>query len=322
MKKITLKHLALLLLLAFAGANIANAQSTEPLVSEGKQWNVIFRFAPWTPPQPATCYTTCYKLEGETVIDGCTYQLMLQTYREDLTGWTVNSALREDNGKVFYRNYLGNGTFNPEEALLYDFSMQIGDSINPYPYDDENYVFLVLDAVKDTIIGDDITRKRYEFHYSEGGYPNYSSKEIWVEGIGSEFGIFSSGDLALIGGSNSLLCSYENDEIVWENTGSLHTCFYSNYDITGIEELETKEATIYPNPAGNTLNISFAQDAECQSVEIHSLDGRLIETFPETSLQTGNQTTLDISNLTAGVYIMKVKLVDGKEFTEKLIKNQ
>ena len=97
---------------------------------------------------------------------------------------------------------------------------------------------------------------------------------------------------------------------------------YVDPDYVSTEEIQQdgNPFVCYPNPAGNTLNISFAQDAECQSVEIHSLDGRLIETFPETSLQTGNQTTLDISNLTAGVYIMKVKMADGKEFTEKLIK--
>lgn len=95
---------------------------------------------------------------------------------------------------------------------------------------------------------------------------------------------------------------------------------YVDPDYVSTEEIQQdgNPFVCYPNPAGNTLNISFAQDLESQSVEIHSLDGRLVETFPETS----ENTTLDISNLTAGVYIMKVKLTDGKEFTEKLIKNQ
>ena len=47
-----------------------------------------------------------------------------------------------------------------------------------------------------------------------------------------------------------------------------------------------------------------------------SLDGRLIETFQETSLQT----TIDISGLNAGMYIMKIRMADGKEYTEHIVK--
>ena len=76
----------------------------------------------------------------------------------------------------------------------------------------------------------------------------------------------------------------------------------------------------YPNPAGNVINLNFAEEVECQSVEIFTLDGRLVETFPETSLQTSSQPTIDISSLNAGVYILKVKTADGKEYSERIVK--
>ena len=291
-----------------------NAQTTEPLVAEGKQWNVIYRFAPWTPPQPPTCYTTCYKLEGDTVIDGNNYKLMLSTYREDLTGWTINSALREENGKVYYRNYISNA-FNPEEALLYDFNMQIGDSINPYPYDNTSFTYLILDDVRDTIIGEsEYTRKKYTFYYSEFGHHYYNDREVWIEGIGSEFGIFSAGDLHMMGGWNILLCSYENEELVWENTGSFNTCFYSNYDINGVEEIVSKEVSVFPNPAQNAVSITFPDGAVCQSVEIYAIDGRLLKS------QNSNCETVDISNLESGVYILKMRMGDSQEFYTKVVK--
>ena len=78
---------------------------------------------------------------------------------------------------------------------------------------------------------------------------------------------------------------------------------------------------IYPNPAGNFVNISFENKSACKSVEIYSLDGRIVktiqETFQETSLQ---QMTLDISSLISGVYIMKVTMADGSVISYRIIK--
>ena len=87
-----------------------------------------------------------------------------------------------------------------------------------------------------------------------------------------------------------------------------------------VDEVVVKPLTIFPNPANESLNIEFSPDMNCRSVEIYSIDGRLVETFPETSTSTSHPTTIDISNLTHGMYILKVKTTDGKEFTEKIVK--
>ena len=88
--------------------------------------------------------------------------------------------------------------------------------------------------------------------------------------------------------------------------------YMSSTEITDTEKL----FVCHPNPAQDIVNISFSEDVTCQSVEIYSIDGRLVETFPETS----HQTTIDISGLHTGVYIMKVRLSDGKEYEEKIVK--
>ena len=73
----------------------------------------------------------------------------------------------------------------------------------------------------------------------------------------------------------------------------------------------------YPNPAKENLYIEFSPDVNCKSVEIYDINGRLVaETFPETS----QQTTIDISGLHAGMYIVKLRMTDEKEFTERFVK--
>ena len=49
---------------------------------------------------------------------------------------------------------------------------------------------------------------------------------------------------------------------------------------------------------------------------VGNIDGRLVETFQETSLQT----TIDISGLNAGMYIIKIRMAEGKEYTEHIVK--
>ena len=91
----------------------------------------------------------------------------------------------------------------------------------------------------------------------------------------------------------------------------------NGYDAVGENaESVAKPYFCYPNPAKDNIDIELSPDVNCQSVEIYTLDGRLVETLPETS----QQTTINVENLNAGVYILKIKMADGREFSEKIIK--
>jgi len=75
-------------------------------------------------------------------------------------------------------------------------------------------------------------------------------------------------------------------------------------------EVNKKNLEIYPNPVKNTLFFS----EELQSIEIYSLDGRLLKR----SLK-GNQ--IDIHELQKGTYILKVTDNSGNLLSEKFIKD-
>ena len=83
-----------------------------------------------------------------------------------------------------------------------------------------------------------------------------------------------------------------------------------------VEENTEVSTSIHPNPATDFITIDLPNEEDCQSIEIFSIDGRLVETFPETS----HQTTIDISGLNTGMYIMKLRMTDGREFAEKIVK--
>ncbi len=69
---------------------------------------------------------------------------------------------------------------------------------------------------------------------------------------------------------------------------------------------------LYPNPSKNTINVTISQESE---IEILNLAGQVLETINA----VGKQITIDISDLTSGLYFMKIKNVKAIT-TKKFIK--
>jgi hypothetical protein len=127
-----------------------------------------------------------------------------------------------------------------------------------------------------------------------------------------------------IQGYNNLYVSSENGSV------SGLTCTrtapsgweYFNWDITGVEVLNTKSFEnsadsfkIYPNPAQNFITVNSVMN-EKVSVTIYDLNGREVI---KTSLE-GKQKSIDIGGITAGIYFMKIIGLENTE-TIRFIKN-
>lgn len=117
--------------------------------------------------------------------------------------------------------------------------------------------------------------------------------------------------------------SSANDKI-WAYVDQYACCTIPNYPLRwgqtsldwSVDENTKITATIHPNPAKDLITIDLPNEGYCKSIEIFSIDGRLLETFSGTS----QQTTIDISGLYAGMYIIKIRMADDSEFSEKIIK--
>jgi ASPIC and UnbV/Secretion system C-terminal sorting domain/FG-GAP-like repeat len=76
------------------------------------------------------------------------------------------------------------------------------------------------------------------------------------------------------------------------------------------------EFSIYPNPASDVLNITLKNNTfEIKSAQILDLTGRVISN----SKIVNN--TIDIKNLAIGTYVLVIKNKEGKQFSEKFLKN-
>ena len=87
-------------------------------------------------------------------------------------------------------------------------------------------------------------------------------------------------------------------------------------DYVGIEEqgFIVRPYAYYPNPAQNELHLQYSPDVTPKTIELYDLQGRLVRT------QRNGLESLNLQGLSAGQYVMKVTLEDGKVFSDKVVK--
>lgn len=92
-------------------------------------------------------------------------------------------------------------------------------------------------------------------------------------------------------------------------------CYIFQHDGTSVtENHKFRPYSFYPNPAKDNISIRFSPDVSCEKVEIYGLDGKLYHE------QNFNVNSVDVSNLSSGVYMMKVLLDNGQSYIEKIVK--
>lgn len=90
-------------------------------------------------------------------------------------------------------------------------------------------------------------------------------------------------------------------------------------DEVGVTERETKQMHIYPNPATEMVYAALDGETEIANMVLYDLQGRVVETRCNTSLQTGTA-TLNVKSLPAGIYLLRVIDADGNIYHHKIVK--
>ncbi|NQX97005.1 MAG: VCBS repeat-containing protein [Flavobacteriales bacterium] len=97
----------------------------------------------------------------------------------------------------------------------------------------------------------------------------------------------------------------------WTNIDATSS-FSANCGTVGVNEItQTLELTTYPNPT--TGKVIFSTTEQISSIEIYNLTGQKVATF-------NNTNTIDISNLTNGVYFAKIITATNNPVMQKIIK--
>ena len=208
------------------------------------------------------------------------------------TALGYKGAVREDsaNRKVFFIPKTTN-----TEQLLYDFNMQVGDTVKGYtaaPPSSPDKV-ISIDSVM-TSLG---FRKRWNINTCYG--------ISLIEGIGSMYGLIEKSPGCVTDQAYySLVCFQQNG-------AGVYPAFSANCSmVTGVNSQDAllPEIKLYPNPASDILNIELPEIENIGSANIqvyNYLGAEMRSSFMAVSPGNGK---IDVSALPKGIYMISVSL--------------
>ena len=166
------------------------------------------------------------------------------------------------------------------------------------------------------------------FLYKETGYPAESVIVVKMDTdlnvVWKRFCKTDNLDIYPVFGHSILYKDEQERGIVWVGGGTNTSTnrsglvyFLLNHDGTvGTSEsgIEMRPYTFYPNPTREQVHMEFSPDVQPTQVELYDLHGRLVRS------QSKAFESIDMSQLPAGSYTMRVTLENGKTYSDKVVK--
>lgn len=284
--KTTKKYILCLLLIS--GIDIKEGLCQVPFLDSTYTWTEAL-FGGFT----GETITRKYKFAADPFfLNGNFYFEILSNDQESGGTWKNSGPyLRYENNMIFEGN-------NTEDFATIDFNLLAGEQFtNPFV---ANYEVISVDSIT---IENGERRKRQEVQCDVGGPVTY----YWIEGIGSTGGLALNSINCAFDIGAALLCVHKNDSLVYQNP-EYNSCWITTVSSKDIKKHDLK---ISPNPAFSEISID-ANDQLIQKVSIVDLLGNIIF--------IGNESTVDLSFLSAGYYFMRVELENKQVVIKRFVK--
>ncbi|MCK4664343.1 MAG: T9SS type A sorting domain-containing protein [Bacteroidales bacterium] len=259
-----MKYILLLLIIS-----INYNGNSQTLVKENKLWsNTEFGTEHDTPYKSYNI-----KFYNDTTINDLVYKKIWRSNDSLQTNWFQSGYIREDSTKKVYQY----NKYYQKDELLYDFGVEVGDSIIVYYISDSSY-FHYIYANYITYIklenSPDSVRKIY-FYSSPDTLDGYLTA-IWIETVGSTWGILCGLNyIDLVGADLWLVCYFENDTLKY-HSNSFTGCFPTGFPESINENIKNNNIIKTSN---NNLQLSFdfvSLNTKNSLLQIYKLNGVLI----------------------------------------------
>lgn len=292
-------HIIIATVILYLGCVKGMAQGYIPMLKYNSEWHVTNC--------DMGCATDKYYTIGDTIIDGLHYRFLDQFH------YLKNFFIREDT--ITRKVYLRLRADMPpvKDYLLYDFSMQVNDTISitnpgsPYPKYPGAFVL-------DSIISKPLLNFNHRFFYLHAldTVTAQTKNTIWVEGIGSLCLINTPGAPPQINGVGQLSCFFSNNINEYSQLDSISDCV-AVYPLS-VSELNTNSAFIVSQNFDNITITLLAKRYEIARLFIYSTQGKL-----ELEKQhLGLSATLPIGSLSKGLLLVKIIDERGNLYSYKI----
>ncbi len=288
-----------------------------PIVEEGKYWIYLNH---WDSDHPVAVSGHAITFQGDTLVNSLNYK---KVYKYQLKGSHpcqfppcfefdipyqpegrfLFALIQEDTiQKNIFILPLGSGDIfcEPNEYLLFDFSLGVGDTLNDCVYDfigannDNFHSWGIVDSIKVTEKFGKNRTTVFTYGIPLWAYLPVDDKVLLIEGVGLEnYGIFHEPLSWLVdfceGGMES--CQLISSTVAFESEN---------------------EVTIFPNPTKGVSQIAMGSE-ELKTIRLYSLMGTFKKDFKRTN-------TIDLSDLNGGIYFIEIISEKGSRVVKKVIK--
>ena len=296
-----------------------SAQNYHPFPTKNAMWTEMY-YKPFFADSPRNVFHGYRIKDQDTTINGKLYSKIFHFYNPDFSDEKLSGGIREENKRVYYYvidslSYIGDLDYPPlkTEFLLYDFSLNVGDSISSDSFritvvDYPSYLKVIkIDSVQ---FGNEYYRT---FQFGRQFSLNPVPEAIWVEGIGTFNGLlYPIGDKSESGSKSTLICFSKENYNLYHNQ-FFNDCFGINSTKNYINSIKL---TIHPKPFNDLITVEY-QSSEAAVLEILSAHGKSV--FKKEINDSGS-TKINLSSLPAGLYLVNLK-TGNKTITEKILKN-
>lgn len=286
----------LLIILSSGVWNTSNGQPYIPMLGQTNEWRVVSCFS--------GCVTSAYYTSDDTLVDGNLYQV-LDGYHY-ING---NMLIREDvqERKVYLKQTYGHSLL--PEFTLYDFSLELGDTVNVYnpisPLPEDGGKFVLDSVVEKTL---ETTDHRHFYLHAVNSLVSNSTNTVWVEGVGALSLINSPG--AMPTEAEHMVCAIQNGELVYSDLDSVFSCGPLSTD----EALSTNkiDLVVYPNPADETLKVVVEGQQKPISLEVFDTKGQKVTS-------KGWTEGITVQHLDNGLYLLIAGFDNGTRLSKRIL---
>lgn len=247
--------------------------------------------------------TFIYHYDGDSLFNDILYKKMYYWFDSTFSERYFAGLLREEEPKVWYVP-----PYVDQEGLLYDFSLNVGDTVDVismfcWEYPEYGLVCQAMDSIQ---LETGEYRKRWIF---EGW-----SEEIWVEGVGSLYGpVHSRVYNCIFDYYVELLCLYHDDILLYSNPW-FEFCYINTLSIP---EVETAiPVHISPNPVKAGGRIKINADFVIDRLEVYTSHGVLKRQIA--GFEMRNE-LFETGRLSPGLYLIRVIGRNGEMGAAKLM---
>lgn len=79
-------------------------------------------------------------------------------------------------------------------------------------------------------------------------------------------------------------------------------------DFTGLDELNTQNVKVYPNPTTGIVNVDWSNETKMEMIEVYNAQGQLVQTH---DVEGNERLKMSLDDLAPGVYLLKMKAESG-----------